>query len=94
MLYSMKEENIPKGVKLSNVMMSAPLFSLTLYLAFLTPMAANPAVVDPVHYAFLARTAVRLLTLNISFLGGIHYGLAACTYETAVTEEEIRRIQY
>ena len=94
MLYSMKEENIPKGVKLSNVMMSAPLFSLTLYLAFLTPMAANPAVVDPVHYAFLARTAVRLLTLNISFLGGIHYGLAACTYETAVTEEELRRIQY
>ena len=88
MLYSMKEENIPKGVKMSNVMMSAPLFSLTLYLACLTPMAGNPAVVDPVHFAFLARSAVRLLTLNISFLGGIHYGLAACTYETAVSEEE------
>ena len=88
----MKEENIPKGVKMSNVMMSVPLFSLTLYLAALTPMVGNPAVVDPEHFAFLARTAVRLLTLNISFLGGIHYGLAACTYETARNDEELRRI--
>ena len=94
MLYSMKEETIPKGVKLSAAMMSAPLFSLTLYLALLAPMTGNPAFVDPVQYAYLGRTAVRLLSLNISFLGGIHYGLAAATYETAVTEEEERRVKY
>ena len=90
----MKEEQVPKGVKMSNVMMSAPLFSLTIYLATLAPMAGNPAVVDPATFVYLARTAVRLLSLNISFLGGIHYGLAASTYETAVTEEEVRRVKY
>ena len=94
MLYSMKEDTVPKGVKMSNVMMSAPLFSLTLYLATLAPMAGNPALVDPAQFVYLARTAVRLLSLNISFLGGIHYGLAASTYETAITEEEERRVKY
>ena len=81
----MKEEDIPKGVKLSNVMMSAPLFSLTMYLAMIAPMAGNAAIVDPAQFAYLSRTAVRLLSLNISFLGGVHYGLAASTYETAIT---------
>ena len=94
MLYSMKEETIPKGVKLSNVIMSAPLFSLTLYLAMLAPMSGNPALVDPQQFAYLSRSAVRLLSLNISFLGGIHYGLAAATYETAITADEQRRVKY
>ena len=48
MLYSMKEGTVPKGVTLSNLMMSAPLFSLTLYLAALAPMTGNPVMVDPV----------------------------------------------
>ena len=74
--------------------MSAPLMTLTLYLGILTPMAANPAFVDPAMYAFYARSAVRLLSLNIAFYGGIHYGLASATYETAITEEELKRIKY
>mmetsp|Transcript_42785 Transcript_42785/g.56507 ORF Transcript_42785/g.56507 Transcript_42785/m.56507 type:complete len:86 (+) Transcript_42785:398-655(+) len=85
----MKAEKIPKGVTFSNVFMSAPLMTLTLYLALLTPMAANPAFVDPATYAMMARSALRLLSLNIGFYGGIHYGLASATYETAITEEEI-----
>ena len=39
---------MPKGVMLSNMMMSAPLFSLTAYLAILAPLTGNPAFVDPV----------------------------------------------
>lgn len=90
----MKEENVPKGVHFSNLFMSAPLMSLTLYLAILTPMAGNVAFVDPATYAFLARSALRLLSLNIGFYGGIHYGLASATYETAITEEEISRVKH
>lgn len=88
-LFTMKEDKIPKGVLISNVMMSAPLFTLTLYLAVLTPMAGNLAFVDPVTYAMMARSALRLLALNVAFYGGIHYGLASGTYETAITEEEL-----
>ena len=92
-LFTMKEEKIPKGVMFSNVFMSAPLLTLTAYLALLTPMAGNAAFVDPATYAFLARSALRLLSLNIGFYGGIHYGLASATYETAITEEEISKIK-
>jgi hypothetical protein len=90
----MNSEKIPKGVLFSNIFMSAPLFTLTIYLALLTPMAGNAAFVDPATYAQLARSALRLLSLNIGFFGGIHYGLASATYETAITEEEIKRIKY
>ena len=93
-LFTMKEEKTPKGVLLSNIFMSAPLMTLTLYLGVLTPMAANSAMVDPAMYATLARTALRLLSLNIAFFGGVHYGLASATYETAITEEELKRIKY
>jgi len=57
-------------------------------------MAGNVAFVDPVTYAMLARSALRLLSLNISFYGGIHYGLASATYETAITREELNRVKY
>ena len=89
----MKEDTIPKGVTFSNVFMSAPLMTLTLYLGILTPMAGNAALVDPATYAFYARSALRLLSLNIAFMGGIHYGLGSATYETAITEEELSRIK-
>jgi len=56
--------------------------------------ATGAQFVDPTNFASLARTCVRLLALNISFIGGIHYGLAAATYETAVTDEELRSIKY
>ena len=47
MLYSMKETTMPKGVAMSNIMMSAPLFGLTMYLAAMAPLTGNPAFVDP-----------------------------------------------
>ena len=93
-LFTMKTDKIPKGVTFSNIFMSAPLMTLTLYLGILTPMAGNPAFVDPATYAMMARAALRLLALNIGFYGGIHYGLASATYETAITQEEITRIKY
>ena len=37
---------------------------------------------------------MRLLSLNVAFMGGVHYGLAAATYETATTDEELKRIKY
>jgi hypothetical protein len=54
----------------------------------MTPMAANAVIVNPDTFAYMARTCVRLLSLNISFFGGIHYGLASATYDTARSDEE------
>jgi hypothetical protein len=90
----MRQETIPKGVTFSQLMMTAPLLATTGYLCLLAPMAANPAFVDPVQFAYLARSAIRLLSLNIAFIGGIHFGLGAATYETAITDEELKRIKY
>lgn len=42
MLYSMNVEEIPKGVMMSTLVMSAPLFLMTGYCATMAPMAANP----------------------------------------------------
>ena len=48
----------------------------------------TPAFCNPDTFAYFARTAIRLLSLNIAFMGGIHYGFAAATWETAISEEE------
>ena len=69
--------------------MSAPLFLMTGYCAAMAPMAANPAFVDPGTFAYMCRSTIRLLSLNISFLGGIHYGFAAAIYETCNSSEEL-----
>ena len=90
----MNEEKIPKGVIFSNLFMSAPLMTLTMYLGIISPMVGNATYIDPTYYAFLARSALRLLSLNLAFYGGIHYGLASATYETAITEEELNRVKY
>ena len=83
MLFTMKETKVPKGVWFSTVVMSTPLVLWTSYLAMLSPVAANAVFVDPHTFAYLARTCVRLLSLNIAFFGGIHYGLASAAYDTA-----------
>lgn len=86
MIMNMKAKEIPKGVWLSTLMMSAPLFTLTTYLAFMSPMALNAAMVDPQNYAYIARSSLRLLSLNISFLGGVHYGFGSALYDVARDE--------
>ena len=90
----MNSETIPKGVIFSNVFMSLPFMTLTMYLGLISPMVGQTTVIDPTYYAFLARSALRLLSLNLAFYGGIHYGLASATYETAITEEELNRVKY
>jgi len=90
---NMKATQTPKGVWLSTAMMSAPLLTMTGYLAVMAPMAANAAMVDPANFAFVARSCLRLLSLNIAFLGGVHYGLGAATYDTARSEEERKAIE-
>jgi len=68
MLYSIKTTEIPKGVKFSYLMMSFPLICTTTYLGLLTPIVTQAAsTVDPASFAYLARTCLRLLALNISF---------------------------
>ena len=94
MFVSMKSDEIPKGVIFSQAVMSAPLAIMTGYLCLLAPMAANPALVDPIQFMFLARSCLRLLSLNIGFIGGIHYGLAASNYETFTQDEELRMAKY
>ena len=83
---SKKETEIPKGVWLSTAMMSAPLFSFSFYLSFMSIFVSNPALVDPALFAFVARSSVRLLSLNIAFIGGIHYGFGSAAYDTARSE--------
>jgi hypothetical protein len=74
--------------------MSAPLFTATTYLAVMTPMAANAALVDPQNFAFVARSCLRMLSLNISFFGGIHYGFAAASYDVARSESEKKAVSF
>lgn len=82
----MKATKTPKGVWLSTVMMSAPLFTFSAYLAGMTPMVGLPDMVDPANYAYAARTCVRMLGLNLTFLGGVHYGLGAAQFDVARSE--------
>ena len=93
-MFNMKETKTPKGIWFSTLLMSAPLFSATGYLAMMTPIVQNAALVDPHTFAYVARTCVRLLSLNISFFGGIHYGLAAATYDTARSADERKAVSY
>lgn len=69
----MKTNDIPKGVKFSFLMMSFPLLCTTTYLGILAPMLGTPAMVDPANFAYLARTCLRLLALNISFMVSLSY---------------------
>lgn len=87
-MFNMKEVEVPKGVWLSTFMMSAPLFSFTFYLTCMSLFASNPAMIDPARFAFIARSCLRLLSLNISFFGGIHYGLGSAAYDTARSDKE------
>lgn len=41
MLFTMREQNIPKGVKFSFIMMSTPLVVMSTYLALLTPLIST-----------------------------------------------------
>lgn len=69
LLYSMKSNEIPKGVKFSFLLMSFPLLCTTGYLGLMAPMvSASAGIVDPASFAYLARTCMRLLALNISFI--------------------------
>ena len=94
LMFNMKQPTVPKGVWFSTFLMSAPLITATTYLGVMAPMAANAALVDPANFAFVARSCLRLLSLNISFFGGIHYGLASATYDVARTEEEKKAISF
>ena len=70
----MKATEIPKGVRFSFLMMSTPLLLTTGYLALLAPMiSAGTGVVDPAQFAYLARTCMRILALNISFMVSISF---------------------
>jgi hypothetical protein len=71
--------------------MSTPLVVYTGVLCMMAPLVAQGVYVDQAQFAYMARSAVRLLSLNISFLGGIHYGLGACNWEIALKELERTR---
>ena len=88
MMMSMNEKITPKGVVFSNIVMSAPLFSYTVFLLLMAPMATSGAFVDQAQVAYIARSSLRLLALNLSFFGGIHYGFGACNWEVAIDDKE------
>ena len=90
----MKAQETPKGVWLSTMIMSFPLISATTYLAIMSPMAANAAIIDPNQFAYMARSCLRMLSLNISFFGGIHFGFASAAYDVVIeNSEELKKVQ-
>jgi hypothetical protein len=89
----MKATSVPKGVWFSTFVMSFPLFAATTLLAGYAPLA-HTTLVDPNEFATLARTCIRLLSLNLSFIGGIHYGLASAQWDTARNAEEEKKVTY
>jgi len=42
----------------------------------------------------MARGALRLLSLNLAFIGGIHFGLGAAMYEIAIDEKDFQFNKY
>lgn len=64
--FSMKETKIPKGVRFSFFIMSAPLALASGYLGVLMPLvetAAAGSAAAPENFAYVARTIMRLLNL-------------------------------
>lgn len=93
MMMSMKETKTPKGIFMSNLIMGAPLFTYAGLMLLMAPIASNATYVDSTQFAYMARSALRLLSLNISFFGGIHYGFAACNWEVAISEQDQKNAQ-
>ena len=91
-IFNMRATEVPKGVWFSTFCLTLPLLSTTGYLAVMSPMAANAAIVDPLHFAYVARTCLRILSLNVSFIGGVHYGFASAQWDTARSSEEERAL--
>ena len=85
----MNETKTPRGVTFSYLIMTFPLFIGTT--ALLLSMPQQEIVFN---FGNLARTMLRVLSLQIAFQGGIHYGLAAACYETTVDDEESKRVKY
>lgn len=63
--------------------MTAPLVVLGGCLGVMAPMSGNVAFVDPVQFAGIARFSLRLLSMNVAFAGGVHFGFGAANYEVA-----------
>lgn len=84
----MQQTSIPKGVIFSQFLLTVPLICYTGNLCLLAPML-DSGLVDPARFAYVARTCVRLLALNVSFTGGIHYGLGSAMYETEESEDKL-----
>lgn len=79
---------------MSSVVMSFPLFAIMGYIILSTPFAANPELVNPATFQYMTRAALRLLSLNMAFIGGIHYGLGAAMYEIAMSDKDLKFNKY
>lgn len=64
---SMSITEIPKGLALSFAVLDGSLLLMTCGLVVLAPMAGNPAFVDPLQFAALARCSMRVLSINLAF---------------------------
>ena len=85
---------MPKGIYFSSLVMTFPLAFLTLNLLAFAPFAANPELINPEYFQYMARAALRLLSLNLAFIGGVHYGLGAAMYEIAIDEKDFQFNKY
>ena len=92
-MYNMKAKTVPQGVWFSSVVMTTPLALCTLYVAGAAPLAANAALLDPSAYAYMARTTLRLLSLNMAFIHGIHFGLGSAQFDVLRNEDDKERVK-
>ena len=65
---------------MSTVILYTPLTLMVLNLIFGSFTTATA-------YCYTARTALRILSLNIAFEGGIHYGIGGALYEISTLPE-------
>jgi hypothetical protein len=60
-LFEISQKKVPKGVYFSSLVMTFPLAFLTLNLVVFAPFAANPTLINPETFQYMARGALRLL---------------------------------
>ena len=77
-LTALNSSKIPSSVTFATLCMGLPLAASTAGLLLNLQGVETTA-------AFFARTSIRLLQLNVSFMGGLHYGFAASNYEVAIS---------
>ena len=85
------QNKTPPGIKSSFIILYGPITVMALKLAF-------SQFTSPVDFWLTARACLRILSLNLAFMGGIHYGIGGALYEIStlryLQKEAGRQVMY